>query len=330
MKNNYLVDVPVALFFFARPKQTAEVFEQIKKARPSKLFLIQDGAREGRHDDIDNIQASRTIVENIDWECEVHKRYSDVNLGCGANIATGMSWVFEHVDRVIKLEDDTVPSISFFCFCAELLELYKDDTRIANISGVNVIEKYKGCGDDYFFSLAGSIWAFATWKRVWDNYDYDCQFAGNKYYKELLKRIIYPKFLAKKNLNLMRTIISWKSKGVKRTSWSGPFGLMCFLQSQMFIVPKVNMIKNVGIGSGATNGGTSMNLTVSTHKFLFGMDKHEIEFPLKHPKYVIEDRIFTDRANFVKYGGHNAIERFFYKVEKAIRIVLVRYLKILK
>jgi hypothetical protein len=326
-KNDYLIDVPVALFFFARPQQTAQVFEQIKRARPSKLFLIQDGARNGRQDDVDNILACRAIVDDIDWECEVYKRYSDINLGCGANIATGMSWVFGYVDRVIKLEDDTVPSISFFRFCAELLERYKDDTRIANISGVNVLEQYEGCGDDYIFSHAGSIWAFATWKRVWDNYDYDCQFADNKYYREVLKRNIYPDYLVKRNMKYLQTIVLWREKGLKRTSWSGPFGFMVYLQSQMFVIPKINMIKNVGIGNGATNGGTSMKLVAGTHKHLFGMDKHEIEFPLKHPRYIIKDKVFMYKANAVKYGGNNALGRFVYKIEKCVRIILFRYLK---
>jgi hypothetical protein len=330
MKYEFLIDVPVALFFFARPEQTALVFEQIKKARPSKLFLVQDGAREERQNDIENIQACRAIVEDIDWKCDVYKNYSDVNLGCGTRVASGMAWVFEFVDRVIKLEDDTVPSISFFRFCAELLERYKDDYRIANISGVNCIEKYQGCGDDYIFSLAGSIWVFATWKRVWDNYDYDCQFTDNEYYMELLKKAIYPKYLAKRNMKYLETIISWRRNKIKRTSWSGPFGFSVYLQSQLLIVPSVNMVKNIGIGVGATNGGTSMKLTAKAHRFLFNMQKFEIEFPLKHPKYIIEDKNFTDMANAIKYGGSNAIERLCYKIEKAIRIILVRYLKILK
>ena len=48
-------DVAVLCIFFARPEQFRKSFEQVKKARPRVLLLWQDGPREGRPDDIENI-----------------------------------------------------------------------------------------------------------------------------------------------------------------------------------------------------------------------------------------------------------------------------------
>lgn len=330
MKKSYLVDVPVALFFFSRPLETSQVFEQIKKARPSKLFLIQDGAREGNKKDVENVLLCREIVDDIDWECEVHRNYSDVNLGCGGRVSSGMQWAFNYVDRLVKLEDDSVPSISWLSFCSVLLEKYKDDYRIGSISGVNQIGKYDGCGDDYIFATVGSVAAFATWKRVWDEYDYNLKFADSEYYINLLKKNIYPSYIVKGNIRVLRHLISQSAKGMKRTSWSAPFGYAIFLNSQLIIVPRVNMITNVGLSEGATNGGTTIHAIPKRKQIIFNAARDEVEFPLRHPKYIIEDKIYNDKVQYIMKGGKNPLSRLALKIESGIRIILVRHLKILK
>ena len=122
----------VAIIFFNRPNTLKRVFEAVCKAKPKNLFLVQDGSR-GEEDE-EKIKKCREIVEKIDWDCNVYKNYSDVNLGCGKRPQTGISWVFEHVERAIILEDDCVPQNSFFHFCDELLEKYADDKRVLMIS----------------------------------------------------------------------------------------------------------------------------------------------------------------------------------------------------
>lgn len=148
--DGYKTDVPVALVFFNRPDTLKEVFESIRRARPSKLFLIQDGAREGNEKDRINIPKCRAIVEDVDWDCEVHKIYSDENLGCGYRIYSGVSEAFKHVDRLVIIEDDIVIGEDMLPFCAEMLERYKDDQRIDKISGMNHVIEYKECPYSYF------------------------------------------------------------------------------------------------------------------------------------------------------------------------------------
>ena len=55
----YKTDVAVLILFFNRPKQLQDVFDEIKIARPSKLFLYQDGPR-GEHD-MAGIEACRKM-----------------------------------------------------------------------------------------------------------------------------------------------------------------------------------------------------------------------------------------------------------------------------
>ena len=327
-----LVDVPVALIFFARPDCFRQVFEEVKNARPSKLFLIQDGARENRPDDVEGIKKCREIASQIDWECEVHTNYSEENLGCGKRVSSGITWAFTFVDRLIILEDDTVPNVSWFKFCEELLERYKNDNRVGMITGVNHLNGYHPNPEtSYFFSRAGSIAGWATWKRVWDNFDYDCEFADHEEYLRLIEENVFPsrqgKFLTSQYRKFRQDFLSQKS--TRRNSWSGPFGAQTILNSQLIIAPVENLITNVGLTPGATNGGTCKAILPKKTQAIFSAPRVELEFPLKHPRYVCADYTYSKRVvdSLVGWGRWG---RFKHRIESYIRIILVRYLHILK
>ena len=127
-----MVNVPVLILFFNRPDALKSVFEQVRKAQPTTLFLYQDGPR-GEHD-LPGIEGCRKVVENVDWPCEVHRLYQEKNYGCDPSEYLSQKWAFSHVDKCIVLEDDSIPSLSFFTFCKEMLDRYEHDTRISMIT----------------------------------------------------------------------------------------------------------------------------------------------------------------------------------------------------
>lgn len=327
----FLVDVPVAMFFFSRPDQFRQIFESVKKARPSKIFFIADGPRNGRIDDIENVKKCKAIAEEVDWDCEIFRNYSDKNLGCGYRIFTGLNWVFEHTDRAIILEDDTLPCLSWFKFAAEVLERYKNDERIGMITGVNHLGKYDADGvSSYFFATCGSIAGWATWKRVWNLVDFDVEFAENKYYMSLIKRNYYPEWKSGHIIKNICNIRKIALKKAKRNSWSGPFGFMSILQSRLMVVPTINMITNIGLVPGATNGGTCKAILPKKLQSIFGAPTYEMMGKIIHPKYVIEDKIYNDNVQIIMNGGKSVISRFIRKLESVTRILFVKYLNILK
>ena len=144
-----LVDVSVLVLFFNRPTPLAQVFAQIQKARPARLFLYQDGAR--NEQDIPLMEACREIVSHIDWECEVHRLYQERNFGCDPSEYISQKWAFSQTDKCIVLEDDDVPALSFFQFCKEMLDKYENDPRVWMISGFNH-EEVSDVPYDYFFT----------------------------------------------------------------------------------------------------------------------------------------------------------------------------------
>lgn len=289
MKKKWAIDVPVALIFFNRPKEFEIVFNAVREARPSQLFLIQDGPRKNNENDIINIQKCRDVLENIDWECEIHTDYSTENLGCGRRIYTGLSKCFEQVDRLIILEDDCVPSQSFFPFCQEMLEKYCNERKIGLITGMNHLNIFDKVKTDYFFAKMGSIAGWATWKRVWDLVDFDMECLLDEEVIRIFKNIdkyepvrrgTYKKAYKKREI---------LQKGGKLTSWSTQFGITAILNSPLIIVPKVNLMTNIGLSAESANSLSNIKLVPRRQRHLYKLKLFEMDFPLKHPKYIVDD-----------------------------------------
>jgi len=149
---------PVAFIIINRPETTKKVFDQIRKVRSQKLIIVADGPRTNEHDDIEKCTRFRTVVESIDWECQIYQNFASENMGGGLRPATGISLAFEHIDRAIILEDDCMPAFSFFHFCDELLENYANDGRIMHISGDNFLSPKKDGKYSLQFSMYSINW----------------------------------------------------------------------------------------------------------------------------------------------------------------------------
>ena len=151
------IDVPVMILFFTRQDTLKKVFDSVKEAKPQKIFLFQDGPRNEK--DMEKILECRKVVEDIDWDCEVYRNYSDKNLGCDKSQVAAFKWAFGIVDRLIFLEDDCVPAQSFYPFCQCLLEKYQYDQRAHMICGMNHVGDYSDeINEDYLFAKTPTIW----------------------------------------------------------------------------------------------------------------------------------------------------------------------------
>lgn len=168
---NYKLSTAIAFCIFNRPDRTQQVFQAIREAQPSQLLVIADGPRSGHPNDLEDCQITRSIIDQVDWDCEVLTNFSDINLGCRQRISSGLDWVFEQVEEAIILEDDCLPDPSFFPYCQELLERYRDTPEVMMISGNNFQFGHNPVEHSYYFSHYGHVWGWATWRRAWQKYD---------------------------------------------------------------------------------------------------------------------------------------------------------------
>ena len=297
MKNPAKIDIAVLILFFNRPQQLKDVFDEVRKARPSKLFLYQDGPRGER--DLAGIEACRKIVEDIDWECDVHRMYQEKNFGCDPSEYISQKWAFSIVDKCIVLEDDDVPSQSFFPFCKEMLDRYENDQRISMISGLNYDEETPDMPYDYFFATTFSISGWASWRRVIDQWDEHYSFLDDDFNRHQLEALI-------KERKFQQDFISFCEyhRTTGKAYYETIFHAAIFFNSGLSIVPRVNMINNAGAtGEGVHLAGSNDDLP-SAIRHIFTMGRHELQFPLRHPKYVIENVEYKDRMFRIMGWGH--------------------------
>ena len=293
IKKPFMVDVPVALIFFNRPDLFKQVFEAVKRNRPSQLFLIQDGPRDTKPQDLPKVMECREIASHIDWDCDVIMDYSEVNMGCGRRIFSGLTNAFKKVDRLVIIEDDIVIADSFLPLCKLLLEKYKDDERINSISGMNHFGVYEDCPYSYFFSRGGAIWGWATWKRVWDDIDWNLEIIEDPYIYKTMLRNGTPYRFTKGMAEKAKTISDKIKTGGAPSFWSFHFLLYSYLESRFNIVPKYNQISNIGCIEGTHTQNTFDALT-DEMKSIYFAKRYEIDLDLIHPKVVFEDRYFKE------------------------------------
>ncbi len=263
---------PIAFIIFNRPDLTAIVFERIREAKPDILFIIADGPRVSNEEDISKSAATRKIVdEGVDWPCEVFKNYSDVNLGCGKRVSSGIDWVFQNVEKAIILEDDCLTDISFFNFAEELLIKYEDDKRVMHINGTSWNPPSLPKSDSYFFSAYSISWGWATWKRAWEHFDFEMKKWNEK--KDLSE--IYSIFNSEVEINRRRR--TWKQVSQPQNDiWGYQWFFAIRSQNGICITPRRNLIKNVGLRSDATH-------TLSATHPLGDLTVFKTDNPLSHP-----------------------------------------------
>lgn len=297
MKKPWKIDVPVLLIFFARPDVLEKVFESVREARPSTLLLWQDGPREGRADDVENIARCREIVENIDWECTVYKMYNEKNFGCDPSTFYSHKWAFSLVDKCIILEDDRVPAPSFYPYCKYLLDKYENDERINHICGTNLLENYEACPEDYFFAPCGST-TWATWKRVADSWDEKYLGLNDTYHWNCLESLYGKTWRDLWQRNATRH----RDSGV--AYWETILGMDALLHSRLAIIPKRNMITDIGMTENATHAIANAECLPKKLRNMFDMKACDVEFPLNEPEHIVADMHYMQELTKISGVGH--------------------------
>jgi cephalosporin hydroxylase/Flp pilus assembly protein TadD len=284
------VNTPIAFFIFNRPDTTARVFEAIRQAKPSKLLVVADGPRLNRLGEAEKCAVTRAIIDRVDWECEVLTNYSDVNLGCRHRVSSGLTWVFEQVEEAIILEDDCLPHPSFFRFCETLLERYRDDDRVMHISGDSFHLEQNSTSDSYYVSRYNFIWGWASWRRAWQNYDLAMQKWPQLRDENWLNEI-FP--------NNPSAIRYWSNTFQNAyegfDTWDFAWTFACWSHQGLSILPRQNLVSNIGFGAEATHTKNASKLS--------NLPTAEIEFPLRHPSILIRNTQADDLSEINMFSG---------------------------
>jgi len=291
-------NTPVLFLIFNRLDTVKQVFEEIKRAKPKKLYVGADGPRT-KEEKLKTDAVREFILDNVDWDCEVKILFRKKNLGCGRAVSSAISWFFKNEEQGIILEDDCLPDPSFFSFCEELLEKYKNNEQIMHISGDNY--QYNGgvkVKESYFFSKYPHIWGWATWRRAWKKHDF--------------KMKKWPKAKDNSNFNHLfdskeeKERFCWwfdQMKAFHSSTWDVQWVFTLWSNNGLAIYPNKNLVKNIGFSKTSTNTQVSRGFILQTP--LDSMSKR-----LTHPKE-IKRNIAADKVTFNRWFRRGIVLKLF-------------------
>jgi hypothetical protein len=304
---NWQLTTPVAFLIFNRPETTARVFAEIARAKPPKLLVVADGPRAEVPGEAERCAATRAIVEQgVDWPCEVRTNYADSNLGCKQRISSGLNWVFDTVEDAIVLEDDCVPHPTFFRFCEELLERYRHDERVMTISGDNLQFGRKRTAISYYYSRYFHCWGWASWRRAWRHFDADMSLWPEVDAGGWLHDLLRDSSAVRYWTDIFRAV-----KQGQIDTWDYQYLFSHWVQGALSIVPAVNLVSNIGFSVHATHTRGLSRLA--------NIPSSAMEFPVRHPSFVIRDARADD-----------FVQSEFYSLPGLLRKVIGRFMRILE
>jgi hypothetical protein len=297
----------VVFFIFNRPVPTTRVFERIRAARPERLIVVADGPRPSRNE-THLCAETRAIVEAVDWPCEVHRDYSDANMGCGRRIASGLDLAFGISEDAIILEDDCLADPTFFPFAWEMLDRYRHDNRVFMVSGNNFLPSERPDQDSYYFSRIPHCWGWGTWRRAWKQFEFDAP----SWTKDR-DPVVF--FGPPRIQNFLASQLDETING-KIDTWDYQWQYFMGLNRSLSIVPASNLVENVGFGADATHTTTES----PTHM----VPARPIVFPLKHPAVVAQDVGRDENEHrmlytWLKDKKQTPLRKFFRKIRQSLR-----------
>jgi len=299
------LNIAVLFLVFNRLDTTKKVFEAIKKAKPPRLYVAADGARETKDGEDKKVKEVRDyVIDKIDWKCEVKTLFREHNLGCKYAVSGGIDWFFENEEMGIILEDDCLPSISFFRFCEELLIKYKDDTRIGLISGDNFQNGNIRGDSSYYFSRYIHIWGWATWRRAWKKYDINMDSFPVFLKEKSIKSIITDKKEQMGWLDIFNKIYNNEID-----TWDYQWVYTCFSNSSMSIMPNKNLVTNIGFGGEGTHTMDRMDPAAN-------MKVDDLIFPLVDPKFKLINKVADDYSKKTLFTKKSIFIRIINKILK--------------
>ncbi|HVF81490.1 MAG TPA: hypothetical protein VM884_06135 [Flavisolibacter sp.] len=268
-------ETPILFLIFNRPDVSCVVFDQLKKAKPKRLFVAADGPRYWVPGEKEKCEETRKIINSIGPDCEVKTLFRDNNLGCRLAVSSAISWFFNEVEEGIILEDDCYPDLSFLPYCQQLLIKYRDVEEVKLIGGNNFQNGIMRGPGSYYFSHYPEIWGWASWRRAWQQYnlelsDVEETFASGSFddvFKTKKEREYwFQKFLQTKNGEI--------------DTWDYQLTYSILKNGGIAITPQVNLVKNIGLHNNPTHASLADSKKTP--------EMRPITFPLVHPQMIVD------------------------------------------
>ena len=302
------ISVPILIVAFNRPEVTEIVFNKVREAKPLKLYVVVDGARNSKVGEEDLVNKVRQIVQNVDWECETQYRFQEINKGAEVTVSSAISWVLEKEEYVIILEDDIVAPMAFLRFAEEMLIRYKEDDRIVTVTGSNFTPLPVPNDTDYFFAKYGHSWGWATWRRAWKGFDLDVSIPDEHLTTEFLTTITSSKA---ELLYYKKLFTAIQKSGIGNSTWD-VVGLYYFrINNKLSIIPRVNLTSNIGIFGLHARGKSEHHFRPVDDNFVVKKHPAKVDYFLEYDQHHFKTYIHKHRIKPLYERAFKKVLKFF-------------------
>jgi len=304
MKQSKKFETPILLITFCKIDTTIKILQKIIKLNPKNLLIASDGPRNINEKNI--INYLRNYFEK-EIQFDFIKIYSNTNRGSKDGPIYAINKSFELFDELIIIEDDTLPTKKFFIFCEKLLKMYKNDKKVNLISGYNYLSK-SNTKHPFYFSKYSTTWGWATWKDRWEDREL-LNIKSLDYFKKKKAEKLFENYIEKKYfLDHFDDVVTGKLQ-----AWD--FGLVFsnFFKKNLTIVPKYNLVKNIGIGhKSATHTTRKLTFKVVTYNICLDFFQ-SLNLSYLKPVVSTPNDIKYRNKIILKNTFHNRILYFIYK-----------------
>jgi hypothetical protein len=302
------LETPVLLIGYRRVSTTRKVIESLRGVRPRRVFFSVNGPNPATAGEEAQCQAVRELAGEIDWDCRIERLFRKEHLSARDSIAGAITWFFDNVEEGIVLEDDCVCDPSFFFFSQELLERYRDNPRIMQIGATNFVPRAFSGPESYAFSNFAYIWGWASWRRAWTKCDLEMSsFSGDD-----VERLLESRFTRAADVSYWRVLYGYLRSGNLNT-WDGQWNFSVFRHRGLSVIPRQNLVHNIGFGELSTNTTT---LTTAVGDMQLG----SLQWPLVHPDRIEVDRASDEAVSDTVFGVRKSYRTFHLKMRIASRL----------
>lgn len=170
------------------------------------------------------------------------------HLSSGDSIASAITWIFDHVDSAIILEDDIMPTQHFLENTEILLELFATNFEVGSILGSNFVPSKFIANPQAQYRATNFIssWGWATWADRWRHFEHSLMNWEN--YQKELPISVNTYFGRRKWMHIFRSI-----QDGHFDAWDYRWQFTNWKNHWISIVPNSNLVQNIGFTAEATH-----------------------------------------------------------------------------
>ena len=177
---------PLLILAYNRAEKVRDLVDALRGLGPQLVMVVVDGPKPGDPVDAEKVRAVRDAVSAIDWGATVLTRFRPSNVGLRRSVVDAVNWAVSEYGQVIVIEEDVIPGPGFLPYAEYMLDAYRDDERVAHISGYNVVpDTALTPGAENRLTRYPESIAWATWDRAWKHYNDELNWPGARRNREL-------------------------------------------------------------------------------------------------------------------------------------------------